>query len=169
MKRAMIIRIITCLWTAVGLIAASSGASAAIWDWGCQGQLGAEQVVFNRYSMFVGESKKKLGSVQNLTSEKIDGLIKGDVVGYDPPNTDGSFTKIMEFPRHDDLNRKIILTEKLSRKISSKHRLICGRDESTDVYRKIYRFRRDDEPARDITKQCIEYQLSTRGGRPGCD
>jgi hypothetical protein len=32
----------------------------------------------------------------------------------------------------------------------------------------VYRFQREDEPARDITMQCFEYQLSTRGGRKGC-
>jgi hypothetical protein len=47
--------------------------------------------------------------------------------------------------------------------------VICGRDEDTDLYRKVYRYERDGEPARDVTMQCMEYQLSTRGGRKGCN
>ena len=58
--------------------------------------------------------------------------------------------------------------EKASRKLSHTHKLICGRDEDTDIYHKVYSFRRENEPARDIVMQCMEYQLSTRGGRKGC-
>ena len=75
----------------------------------------------------------------------------------------------MIFTRPDDPKRKVMLTEKSSRKISHKHELICGRDEDTDLYRKVYSYQRENEPARDITMQCMEYQLSTRGGRKGCD
>ena len=34
--------------------------------------------------------------------------------------------------------------------------------------RKVYRYQLENEPERNITMQCIEYQLSTRAGRPGC-
>jgi hypothetical protein len=64
---------------------------------------------------------------------------------------------------------KLTLTEKSSRKISGKHHVICHRDEDTDIYRKVYRYQREDEAARDITMQCIEYQLSTSGGHRDCD
>ena len=76
--------------------------------------------------------------------------------------------KEIEFEQATDakVKPKLILTEKSSRKISGKHRVICHRDEDNDIYCKIYRYQRKDEPARDITMQCIEYQLSTRGGRP---
>jgi len=62
-----------------------------------------------------------------------------------------------------------VLTETKSRRIYHKHELICGYDENTDIYRKTYRFQRDDEPAHHISMQCMEYQLSTLGGRNGCD
>jgi hypothetical protein len=75
----------------------------------------------------------------------------------------------MIFMRKDDPKAKVTLSEKSSRRISHKSKLICGRDEDTDVYRKVYYYEREDEPARDITMQCMEYQLSTRGGRKGCD
>lgn len=47
--------------------------------------------------------------------------------------------------------------------------MICGRDEVTDTFRKVYRYERDNETPRTLTMQCIEYTLSTRGGRKGCD
>ena len=166
MKRAMTNRIFALVLAGLGLCAASSSASAGSWAWGCQGQLGGQQVIFNRYSMFVVDNKKPLGNVRKLMDEKIDSLIKGDSVSYEPQNGNDGLIKTIEFLRHDDAKRKLTLTEQSSKKISSKHRLICGRDEDTDIYRKVYRYQREDEPARDITMQCIEYQLSTRGGRP---
>jgi hypothetical protein len=76
MKRAMRIRIIACLPVALALTAASS--DAGIWAWGCRGQFGNQQLIFNRYSIFVLEGKKPLASIHKLTGEKIDDLIKGE-------------------------------------------------------------------------------------------
>jgi hypothetical protein len=162
----MTIRIIIGL---CALLAATNGASAAIWAWGCQGQLGDQQVIFNRYSMVIVDTKVKMGDIRKLRMDDIE-LPPGSPssVAYDTPNGDG-FEKTMEFPRHDDAKRKIVLSEKSSRRISHKHKLICGRDEDTDIFRKVYSFQRENEPARDITMQCMEYQLSTRDGRKGCD
>ena len=164
----MSVRIAAVFCAAIVLLAFNGGASAAVWAWGCQGQLGAQQVIFNRYSMFVVESRKPLPSLRKLTDEKINGLIKGESVSYDPQNGNDGFTKTIEFINRANPDRKLVMTEQSSRKLSSRSRLVCGRDESTDTYRKVYRLQRDNEPPRDITMQCIEYQLSTRGGR-SCD
>ncbi len=150
-------------------LAASGSANAAILAWGCQGQVGGgTQVIFNRYSLVVLDSKAKLGDVHKLTRDTIElpaGTPPG--VAYNPEG-DTELTKVMEFTRADDPKRKLILTEKSSRLISHKHLLICGRDDDTDIYRKVYSYQREDEPAQTITMQCIWYQLSTRGGRKGC-
>jgi hypothetical protein len=50
----------------------------------------------------------------------------------------------------------------------NKHRVICNRDEDADIYRKVYRYQREDETARDITMQRIDDQLSITGGGRGC-
>ncbi len=98
-----------------------------------------------------------------------DSIVKS---GDDPASTyeseggDAAFNPVMTFKQHDNPDRIITLTEKSSRKISSRNRLVCGRNESTDIYRKVYRYQRESEPVRDITMQCIEFRLSTRGGRP---
>jgi hypothetical protein len=81
---------------------------------------------------------------------------------------DETFEKTIVFKRPDDEKRKVTFTEKSSRKISHTHKLICGRDEDTDLYRKVYSYQRENEPVRTITMQCMEYQLSTLGGRKGC-
>ena len=162
MKRAMIMRICVGL---CALLAASTGASAAVWAWGCQAQIGGQQIIFNRFSLVVVDTKVKMGNVRNLRLTEID-LPPGSPpsVKYVPEDVNGGFEKTMNFTRKDDPKAKVTLTEKSSRRISHKSKLICGRDEDTDIYRKVYRFQREDEPARDITMQCMEYQLSTRGG-----
>ena len=165
----MRIRIVAGLVAAFGFIGASTGASAAIWAWGCQGQLGDQQVIFNRESMVVVDTKQKMGDIRKLRMTKIE-LPKESPphVDYNPDDINGGLIETMDFTRADDPKRKIVLTEKSSRKISHSHKLICGRDQDEDIFRKVYRFQREDEPARDITMQCFEYQLSTRGGRKGC-
>ncbi len=165
----MRIRIVAGLVAAFSFIGASTGASAAIWAWGCQGQLGDQQVIFNRESMVVVDTKQKMGDIRKLRMTKIE-LPKESPphVDYNPGDINGGLIEAMDFTRADDPKRKIVLTEKSSRKISHSHKLICGRDQDEDIFRKVYRFQREDEPARDITMQCFEYQLSTRGGRKGC-
>jgi hypothetical protein len=167
----MNIRIMACAWAAVIVVGATSPASAGVWIWGCQGKIGDQQVIYNRYALAVIPAKESPGPLREIMDRV--SIVKG---GDDPASSyestgdgGGSFEPIMKFKRHNDPNRTLTLTEKSSRKISGKHRLICGRDEDTDVFRKVYRYQREDEPARDITMQCMEYQLSTRGGRKGCD
>ncbi len=152
------------------LLTSASGASAAVWQWGCQGQLGDQQVIFNRESMVIVDTKVKMGDVRTLRMTKME-LPPGSPphADYEPVDFNGGFEDSMTFTRVGDDKRKVILTEKSSKRLSHRHKLICGRDEDTDVFRKVYSLKRDDEPARDITMQCLEYQLSTRGGRPGCD
>jgi hypothetical protein len=147
----MRIRIVAGLVAAFGFIGASTGASAAIWAWGCQGQLGDQQVIFNRESMVVVDTKQKMGDIRKLRMTKIE-LPKESPphVDYNPGDINGGLIEAMDFTRADDPKRKIVLTEKSSRKISHSHKLICGRDQDED------------------TMQCFEYQLSTRGGRKGC-
>jgi hypothetical protein len=165
----MTARIFAGFCAGLWLMALSSGASAAIWEWGCQGQLGDQQVIFNRESMIVVDTKQKMGDIRKLRMTKIE-LPKESPphVDYNPGDINGGLVQTMDFTRADDPKRKIVLTEKSSRKISHSHKLICGRDQDEDIFRKVYHFQREDEPARDIVMQCFEYQLSTRGGRKGC-
>jgi hypothetical protein len=85
-------------------------------------------------------------------------------------NTNEGFeSKTLEFIRHDDASKEIVLTEQSSRRISHRARLICGRDDILDIFQKVYRYARENDTPRSITMQCFDYTLSTRGGRKGCD
>jgi hypothetical protein len=163
----MRLRIIAALTVTFGALATPGGASAGIWAWRCQGQLGEQQVIFNRDSMAVIDSKQPLGDIRHNDAKTIT-LLQEAGVTYQPQNSNDGLTSPIEFIRADDAKRKIVLTEKTSRRTSHQHKMICGRDEDTDIYRKVYRFEREAEPAHDITMQCLEYQLSTAGGRR-CD
>ena len=44
--------------------------------------------------------------------------------------------------------------------------MVCCRDENKTITRKVYRLEQDGAPTRDLTMQCMEYMLTTRGGRP---
>ncbi len=63
--------------------------------------------------------------------------------GGEGKGSDGSFAAIMTFKHATDDKRTLVLTEKSSQRVSHKHKLICGRDEDTDTFRKVYRFQRD--------------------------
>jgi hypothetical protein len=163
----MTMRLIVCL---CALLAATNGASAAVWAWGCQTQVGGQQIIFNRFSMIVVDTKVKMGDVRNLRMAEFDLPAEAPPnVKYVPEDVNGGFEKTMIFTHKDDPKRKVTLTEKSSRRISHTSKLICGRDEDTDIFRKVYRFERENDPARDIAMQCMEYQLSTLGGRKGCN
>jgi hypothetical protein len=155
---------------ATALAATPLSAQAAILNYGCQGQLGEQQVFFDREALFVVRGTKlpkfsadKFGDAIAAAKESKDLLAK-----YEPADA-GGLDETVKFARKDDETRRVTLTEKSSRRVSHKHRMICWRNEDTDVYRKTYRFEREYEPARDITMQCYEYQLSTKGGHEGCD
>lgn len=158
---------------AAGLIMLGTGsAQAATWAWGCQGQLTApdQTVIFTRYQMVVLDGKRPpLKPLDLLGEEALKPLIAGGLAGYDPDNVNDGLVKSIAFTRDAPTKSKITLTEQSSRRLSHKAKLVCGRDETTDTFRKVYRYERDGEAPRTLTMQCIEYTLSTRGGRKGCD
>ncbi len=166
-QRARRASVLVSLWCLVAVLFPVRPVAAAIWTWRCQGQLGEQQVVFDRDLMVVRKSQKRLGDIRDLTVEKA-ADVPGERESFLPANSNDGLSERLEFTASSDQKRKIVLIEKSSRKLSSRHRLICGRDEDTDIYRKLYRLQRDGEPDRDIQMQCLEYQLSTRGGRKGC-
>ena len=72
----------------------------------------------------------------------------------------------MTFTHGEDAKQKITLTEKSSKTVLNHTAMVCGRDEDKTITRKVYRLERSSKSARDITMQCMEYMLTTRGGRP---
>ena len=125
----------------------------------------ALKLAFSRNALIVAPKDASLG--------KLDALIRiDDLAGKFPdaqaynPDDDNGFQKTMVFNEQSESVGKLIMREKSSTKISHHQHLICGRDEIVDVYRKVYRYDPPHQPGRNVTLQCMEYVLSTRGGRP---
>jgi hypothetical protein len=149
-------------------------AQAAIYNYGCLGRLGDRQIIFDRDALYIvgagGHASKPLKfSVDNFGDAIAAAKASKDLDATYEPADAGGLDETVKFLRKDDQTRRVTLTEKSSRRVSHKHRMICWRNEDTDVYRKTYRYEREHAPARDITMRCYEYQLSTKGGHEGCD
>lgn len=144
----------------------SGTAMAGDWQWGCMGPIGNEQILFNRGALIIAPGKPPLGELQTLfRAEDLTTQFR-DAEGYNADDDNSGFQKTMTFTSQDNPKTKLTLTEKSSKTISHKHHLVCGRDEDTSVETKVYRVERPGEAATDVTLQCREYLLTTKGGRP---
>jgi hypothetical protein len=154
---------------ALAAIGAAGEASAGVWRWGCMGSFGDKQILFTRYHLIVVPAQPSRGKLEDIIF--LDDLAKGasDVEQYMAADINSGFTPTMEFTFGDNGKHTITLTEKSSKRLSHHIAMVCGRDEQRDVFRKVYRYQHNDEAPRDITLQCMEYTLSTRGGRPCID
>ena len=155
------------VFSALVLIAAPfSAAHAGVWEWACQGQAGEQQIFFNRFSLYVVQSKKPLGKL--VSGDGLGKSLPADKIEYETNNGNDGLIQTITAQRTGDDKVKLELTEKSSKRLTHKHRVICGRDEDTDTYRKVYSLKMGSEPARNIVMQCREYQLTTSGGKR-CD
>jgi hypothetical protein len=109
-------RLIACLSAVIGLIAATNGACAAIWEWGCQGQLGGQQVIFNRYSAVAVDSTKKMGNIRKLFMDKIKVPPELGGVSYEPQDVNVGLIDTIAFTRSDDPKRTLNLYGKIVEK-----------------------------------------------------
>jgi hypothetical protein len=156
---------------ALAALAIAGDASAAIWRWGCTGPLGESQIVSGRYQLLVLPAKMPHGKLSDVIflddltkDQKLPKDADADIATYETDDGNSGLDKQMTFARNDQSGRKLTLTEKSSKLLA--HRTVRGcRDEITDRFRKVYRLTRDDEPTRDVTLECIDYTLTTRGGR----
>jgi hypothetical protein len=143
-------------------------ASAGVWQWGCIGPLDANrQIIFNRGALIVVPSKPPRGKLRDLIH--IEDLSKDPVDGetaYNVDDINGGLQKGMTFTSQDSPTATLVLKEMSSTKTSHSDHLVCGRDEIIDTWRKVYRFDPPHERARDVKLQCMEYTLTTTGGRP---
>ena len=163
----MNIRIVSCAW-AVTLImmALSPDARAAVWQWGCRGKLGDEQMIFTRYSLVLLDADTK-------NKEKLEALIRYDDLAehvgastrFESDNSNDGFVKKIEFKSGDDIRKQLTLVEKASRKLKATHGRAGPRDEDKIFFSKIYEVTAANEKPRDVTMECMEYTLSTKGGR----
>ncbi len=87
-----------------------------------------------------------------------------DADAYDAAGAPVGLPATIVFKRHDAPDRKLTLTQKSSKLVSDRERHGC-RDESIMQFRNVYSLQRDDAPAQDVTLQCEDSELSTRGGQ----
>lgn len=138
-------------------------ASAGISNWGCIGQIGDRQIIFNRYHLVVVPGKPSRGKLADLLgADELAG--PGDNDKYDATSAPVGLPTTLVFTRHGAADHRVTLTQKSSKLVSDREVHRC-RDESTMLFRNVYSLRRDDEPAQDVTLQCEDHELSTRGGR----
>jgi hypothetical protein len=169
-------QLLIALLTGLAAASVATSASAAVWEWACQGELGGKGVLFDREGLYIANGKAPAAKPGQFSRQSVAEAIAAvkkdaDVTAFRPDDENGGLAGSITFSQADGdkQTQKVAFTERSSTQISQRHKVVCGRDEDTDIYRKVYRFERDGEPARDITMQCVEYQLSTRGGRKGCN
>jgi hypothetical protein len=174
-------RRVAALLTGLAAALTATSARAAVWTWACQGDIGGQHILFDRDGLYIASGnapaeKPGYAGMRSITRQSIEEAIaavkKGSgFAAFGPDDENGGLASPITFSQTGDSKQKqkVVFTEQTSKQISHAHKVICGRDEDTDLYRKVYRYERDGEPARDVTMQCMEYQLSTRGGRKGCN
>lgn len=143
-------------------------AEAAVWAWGCIGTVGDKQVAFNRQKLIVATSRKPLGKLDAIVRESDFTAPKdaGSPTVYQPEQDNGGLETRMTFAQEGDKSRVIVLTEVASRRTGKSDTLVAGcRNEIIERFSKTYRIEMSGEAARTVTLMCMDYQLTTRGGR----
>ncbi len=149
----------------VAALAAAPRAEAAIWAWGCQGRVDGRQIIFNRYALIEIPAKAKRAKLDDLIhANDLANSKAAAAAGFDAGDVNSGLTEKMEFIRRGD-GERLTLTEISSTKLAVRTRTVHKRDEIRTRMRKLYRLVRGGGPVRMVTMQCIDYLLSTRGGR----
>lgn len=150
------------------LLGLAAPAEAAVWAWGCTGAVGDRQVAFNREKLMIAASRRPLG--------KLDTVVRGSDFAapkdaeapaiYLPEQHNGGLEPKMAFTHESEKTRSIVLTEVSSRRTGKSDTLVAGcRNEIIERFTKTYRIEITGEAPRTVTFTCMDYQLTTRGGR----
>jgi hypothetical protein len=138
------------------MLGAITPASAGVWNYGCRGSLDDSALVFDRNSFVIMPKEIAKGDIA--------GLSKGDIFTFDAADNNSGFEKVMKFARGAFPDQQIVLTEKSSKKISEQTGHVGTRDQTTELSRKVYHYKRlgweDGKLEADISMDCIEYNLS---------
>ncbi len=127
------------------------------------GPLGDRQIIFNRDHLIVLPAAPARGKLADrIGGDELAGPDDSDA--YDATSAPVGLPATIVFKRHDAPDHKLTLTQKSSKLLSDRELHGC-RDQSTMLFRNVYSLQRDDAPAQDVTLQCEDYELSTRGGR----
>jgi hypothetical protein len=157
-----------CVTACAAIALFVADANAAVWRWACIGQSGDQHIIINRDSLILMPKAQKITGLEKyLWRDSLDDDVKDieDAMSFLPDDSNSGFEKTMTYKKNSDRDEKLTLTEKSSRITSKKSGRAGPRDEETIQFRKVYRFELTDEKPRNVTMQCMEYTLSTKGGR----
>lgn len=141
-------------------------ADAAVWRWACMGHTAEHHIISNRDSLIVlPKSQKVSGLEKYLWRDSLEDDARDIGASFEPQDFNSGFIKNNEYLKQSEEREKLILTEKSSRIVSKRSGRAGPRDETTTKFKKVYRFALQGEKPRDIPMQCMEYILSTKGGR----
>ncbi len=142
--------------------------SAGVWQWGCMGAMGNDQIAFNRDRLIVIAGKTPAGKLDDFVmSGDFAGGVKQDAIiaSYLADDGNGGLTSPMTFTS-DSGDAKLTLTEEASEDAGHTEKLVLGcRDETNDRFRKTYRVEGATTPPTTVKLMCLDYQISSRGGR----
>jgi hypothetical protein len=139
-------------------------ANAAIWARGCASAFADdEQIIFNNQVLLMLAQPTGLG-LQAIVLDR-DGLEKHPSRSRFKPLDFGlSFEPKLRF-RRGETEAPLLLTERNSKRVSHRSGRAGPRDEITTQWRKVYAISGGGEKPRDVVMDCMEYILSTKGGR----
>lgn len=171
-RRTRVARVVLC--AAAAILAMTVAADAAVWRWGCSGRLGNEWIAFDREMLRIYPGKAAPGALNDFVLEgaflpaakaaKSGRTEPVPRVTYLSDDNNGGLVGKIDFTGAN--KERLTLVEVTSKTVSKKERLAFGcRDESHVRYRKVYRIEQPGQPPGQIDMQCINYTLSTRGGR----
>lgn len=157
----------SCSLTLAFVLAANT-VSAGNWQWGCVGAMGDDQIAFNRGRLIVIAGTAPAGKLDDFVrGGDFAGGVKPEsiVASYQADDGNSGLITPMTFTSEGG-EAKLTLTEVSSEDAGHSESVVLGcRDETTDRFRKTYRVEGDKTPPTTVKLMCLDYQLSSRGGR----
>ena len=156
-----------CAWIVVITIGVAGDASAACGAGAVCGRSATSRCIFSPLGPgHAYRATTSLGTLRDVIFR--DDLTKGldDYEGYNLDDDNAGFQPKMTYTSQDDPKRRLIMIEKSSQRISHRSHLVCGRDEITDIFRKVYRFKRDGASAAKRHHAMHGISAHHHGGRP---
>lgn len=152
----------------VAFMLAANTVSAGVWQWGCVGAMGDDRIAFNRNRLIVIAGSAPAVTVDDVArSDDVPGGVKPGLIvaSYEADDGNSGLTSPMTFTSEAG-GTKLTLTELSSEDAGHSENLILGcRDETIERFSKSYRVEGDKTPAATVKLMCLDYQLSSRGGR----
>lgn len=159
---------ITACACAFVVMLGANAASAGVWQWGCKGKLGDDQVAFSRDRLIIVAGKALGGTVDDVARhDDFAEAVPADkiVASYRADDINSGLSSPMTFAPESG-GAALTLSEEASEETGHTDGLVAGcRDETIDRYRKTYRLEREGAAPTTVILECLEYQLSSRGGR----